>query len=76
MIRGLVTGFVTALLVGLWAWRQPAHVHAVRHLVLPTTDVIEHAAVQTQEILNTIERESPWILKPNVKPSNNSSVQS
>ena len=76
MIRGLVTGFVMAFLLGVWARRQPAVASAPRHRVTPTPDVVARAAAQTDAILKTIERESPWILKPNAKPSNNSSAQS
>jgi hypothetical protein len=76
MIRGLVTGFVIAVLVGVWARRQPAIASAQYHRVTPNPEVIEHAAAHTHAILSTIERESPWILKPNAKPSNNSSAQS
>ncbi|MEY3989834.1 MAG: hypothetical protein RI985_915 [Chloroflexota bacterium] len=76
MFRGLVTGFVMALLVGIWARRQPAVAFAPCHRVTPNPEVIERATAQTHALLNTIERESPWILKPNAKPSNSLSVQS
>lgn len=75
MIRGFVTGFVMVFLVGVWARQQSAHAHAHCHRVTPTPDVIARASVQTDTILKTIERESPWILKPNAKLSNNSSAQ-
>ncbi len=76
MIRGLVTGLVMAFLLGVWARRQPAVASAPRHHVTPTPDVVVRAATQTDVILKSIERESPWILKPNAKPSNSSSAQS
>lgn len=76
MIRGMLIGFIGTIIVGLWARRQPAIPHHQRHRLVVTEPVMRMAQPHVDTILHTIERESPWILKPNVKPSNNSSVQS
>lgn len=76
MIRGLVAGFISAIVFGLWVHRLPVIAPVRRHEIVPTDTVTQHAEAHAKSLLETIERESPWILSPSVKPSNNSSVQS
>lgn len=76
MIRGFLIGLISAVSVCMWARRQTAHVVDHRHRVNPDTHISRRAREESAKIFATIERESPWILKPNAKPSSNSSAQS
>ena len=76
MIRGLFTGIVSVVLFGIWLHRQATTAPVLLHRVMPSDAVKNRATVHVESLMSTIERESPWILKPNAKPSNNSLVQS
>lgn len=71
MIRGFLFGVISAVFIYIWARRQPARVAEHHHLVHPDAHIQSNALRASTEILAIIERESPWILKPNAKQSNN-----
>jgi|GEM_PF-3741990 len=71
MIRGFLFGVISAVFIYIWARHQPARVVGHRHQVHPDAHIQSDALRTSTEILTIIERESPWILKPNAKQSNN-----
>lgn len=71
MIRGFIAGLGSVLVFFAWAWRQPALPRYQHHLLTPSAKTHQQAVDQTTTILSIIERDEPWILKPNEKPSNN-----